>query len=149
MTSSWLGRASGSTRIGVTINEDKTRVINLREGTPFCFLGFEFCEAITRAGKRGVLFRPTLQARTKVIRKLKDIFRRFRSQPIQQVIDRINSILRGWVNYFRIGTSSIRFGYIGDWVEKKVIRHLMSTRKRKGFGWKRWSRRWLYERLGL
>ena len=32
---------------------------------------------------------------------------------------------------------------------KKVRRHLMRARKRKGFGWKRWSRRWLYDTLGL
>ena len=36
-----------------------------------------------------------------------------------------------------------------DWVEKKIRRHLMRARKRKGFGWKRWSRRWLYDTLGL
>jgi hypothetical protein len=28
-------------------------------------------------------------------------------------------------------------------------RHLMRARKRRGFGWKRWSRQWLYQRLGL
>ena len=28
-------------------------------------------------------------------------------------------------------------------------RHLMRARKRRGFGWDRWSRRWLYEHLGL
>ena len=33
--------------------------------------------------------------------------------------------------------------------EKKVRRHLMRARKRKGFGWKRWSRQWLYGELGL
>ena len=25
----------------------------------------------------------------------------------------------------------------------------MRARKRKGFGWKRWSRQWLYGKLGL
>jgi RNA-directed DNA polymerase len=34
-------------------------------------------------------------------------------------------------------------------VEKKVRRHLMRARNRKGFGWKRWSRRWLYDTLRL
>ena len=28
-------------------------------------------------------------------------------------------------------------------------RHLMRARKRKGFGWQRWSRQWLYVELGL
>ena len=35
------------------------------------------------------------------------------------------------------------------WVEKKVRRHLMRARGRKGFGWKRWSTQWLYDTLGL
>ena len=35
------------------------------------------------------------------------------------------------------------------WVEKKVRRHLMRARGRKGFGWKRWSTQWLYDQLGL
>jgi RNA-directed DNA polymerase len=34
-------------------------------------------------------------------------------------------------------------------VEKKVRRHLMRARNRKGFGWKRWSRRRLYDTLRL
>jgi RNA-directed DNA polymerase len=41
------------------------------------------------------------------------------------------------------------FGYIKDWVEKKVRRHLMRARGLRGFGWDRWSRGWLHEHLGL
>ena len=31
------------------------------------------------------------------------------------------------------------FGYVKDWVERKVGRHLMQRRGRPGFGWQRWS----------
>ncbi len=65
------------------------------------------------------------------------------------MIEIINPILRGWTNSFAIGASSRCFGSVRDWVEKKVRRHLMRARKRSGFGWKRWSRRWLYSGLGL
>jgi RNA-directed DNA polymerase len=65
------------------------------------------------------------------------------------VVALIHPILRGWVRYFAIGDSSRCFGYIKDWVEKKVRRHLMHARGQRGFGWNRWSRRWLYEHLGL
>src|SRR5262249_22244023 len=41
------------------------------------------------------------------------------------------------------------FSFIQDGVEKKVRRHLMHARKRKGFGWARWSRQWLYDTLKL
>jgi RNA-directed DNA polymerase len=68
---------------------------------------------------------------------------------VEIVIAKINPILRGWVNYFRVGHSSICFGVVKRWVEEKVRRHLMRARGRKGFGWKRWSSEWLYDRLGL
>jgi len=64
-------------------------------------------------------------------------------------IEKINPILRGWVNYFRVGHSSRCFGVVKRWVEKKVRQHLMRARGRKGFGWTRWSSEWLYDRLGL
>jgi RNA-directed DNA polymerase len=65
------------------------------------------------------------------------------------VVELINPILRGWVNYFAVGHASRCFGFVRDWVEKKVRRHLMRARGRQGFGWDRWSKRWLYDRLGL
>ena len=92
---------------------------------------------------------PRLKKRTALLRRLKELFRRYQSQPVGRVIELINPILRGWVTYFAIGHSTRCFGYVRDWVEKKVRRHLMRARKRQGFGWKRWSRRWLYDTLGL
>src|SRR5262249_31601972 len=61
-----------------------------------------------------------------------------RSEPAQL----INPILSGWVNYFALGDSGECFTFIQDWVEKKVRRHMMRARNRKGFGWTRWSRQW-------
>jgi RNA-directed DNA polymerase len=68
---------------------------------------------------------------------------------VGKVIELINPILRGWVNYFTVGHSSRCFSFVEDWVEKKIRRHMMRARKRKGFGWKRWSREWLYQVLEL
>jgi RNA-directed DNA polymerase len=79
----------------------------------------------------------------------KEVFRRYQSQPVDRVVQLINPVLRGWVNYFAVGHSSACFSFIKDWVEKKVRRHMLRARKRKGFGWTRWSRSWLYETLKL
>ena len=91
----------------------------------------------------------SLKARTALLRKLKVTFRRFRSQPIGRVVSLINPILRGWVHYFAVGHSSRCFSFVKDWVDKKVRRHLMRARHRRGFGWKQWSRQWLHTELGL
>ena len=84
-----------------------------------------------------------------MLEKLRVEFRRQRSQPVGRVITVINPILRGWVNSFGVGNSFECFAFVKQWVEKKVRRHLMRARKRPGFGWKRWSRAWIYETLGV
>jgi RNA-directed DNA polymerase len=136
-------------KLDVQLNREKTRVVDLTTDETFSFLGFDFRRTKTRRGKWGVRVTPKVKARTSLLRKLKDVFGHHNSQPVDRVIYLINPILRGWVNYFRVGNSSECFGYIKDWVEKKIRRHLMRARKRSGFGWTRWSRAWLYKTLGL
>lgn len=136
-------------KIGVEINQDKTKMVDLEGGEKFSFLGFDFCQRKNWKGKEVLTFTPTRKAKTALMLKIKEIFRQKTSQPISKVIEQINPILRGWTNYFRIGHSARSFGYIRQWVEKKVRRHLMRSRQRKGFGWKRWSSEWIYQILEL
>jgi RNA-directed DNA polymerase len=136
-------------KLDVQMNHDKTRIVDLTRDETFSFLGFDYRRVKTRRSVWGVRVTPRMKARTALLRELKGVFRRYQSQPVDRVIYLINPILRGWVNYFRVGNSSQCFGYIKDWVEKRIRRHLMSARKRRGFGWNRWSRAWFYETLGL
>ena len=151
----WLFRAvekrlrEEMAKLRVDINEDKSRKVDLSQGEKFCFLGFEYRRICSRTGKWRAQYVPKLKKRTALLQKLKEIFRKYVSQPVGRVIELINPILRGWVHYFAVGASSRCFSYIKLWVEKKIRRHLMRARKRTGFGWKRWSTQWLYDTLGL
>jgi len=136
-------------KLQVEVNEEKSRKVDLRRKESFGFLGFEFRRVQSRRGRWMPLRRPLLKKRTALLRKLKGLFRCYRSRPIGALIGKINPILRGWVRYFSVGHSSQCFSFIRDWVEKKIRRHLARARLRQGFGWKRWSKRWLYETLGL
>jgi RNA-directed DNA polymerase len=131
-------------KLQVHINEEKTKQLDLVKGESFGFLGFDFRRLKTKTGKWRVNYQPKMQARVKVLDKLKDVFQRHQSQPLTRVRDLINSILRGWVQYFKIGNSSLVFGYVKDWLTKKIRRHLMMAKGKKGFGWKRWSTKGLY-----
>src|ERR1700752_5188520 len=133
----------------VEINEEKSRTVDLSRSESFGFLGFDFRRVRSRHEHWRPSYTPKLKKRTALLRTLKDVFRRHQSQPVGQLIYLINPVLRGWVNYFAVGNSSECFSFIQDWVEKKVRRHMMRARKRKGFGWTRWSRQWLYETLRL
>jgi RNA-directed DNA polymerase len=137
-------------KLQVEINEEKSRIVDLERAESFGFLGFDFRRL--RSMERQVWrahYTPKMKKRTALLRKLKEVFRRFQSQPVDRVVQLINPILRGWVNYFAVGHSSECFSFIQDWVEKKIRRHMGRSRNRSGFGWKRWSRRTLYEDLKL
>lgn len=151
----WLVEAVGKrlreevAKLHVELNEEKSRVVDLGKGESFGFLGFEFRRVRSRKGEWRPYYAPKRKRRTALLEKLSEVFRRLQSQPVARVIEEINPILRGWVDYFAIGDASRTFNYVKDWVEKKVRRHLMRARGQRGFGWDRWSRRWLYDRLGL
>src|SRR5467141_1382450 len=136
-------------KLRVEINEDKSRMVDLKKGESFTFLGFEYRRVLSLQRKWRPHYAPKLKKRTALFERLREIFRQHVSWPVETVIAKINPVLRGWVNYFRVGHSSICFGVVKRWVEEKVRRHLMRARGRKGFGWTRWSSEWLYDRLGL
>src|SRR6266478_6310882 len=151
----WLARAVEKrlreelVKLKVEINEEKSKIVDLANGGSFTFLGFEYRRILGRNRKWRAYYAPKLKKRTALVAKLKEIFRQNVSQPVEGVIEQINPILRGWVNYFALGDSSECFSFVRDWVEKKIRGHLMRARERSGLGWKRWSRKWLYRKLGL
>jgi len=136
-------------KIQVEINEEKSRTVDLAKGESFGYLGFDIRRLRSRSGKWRANSTPKLRKRTELLGRLKAVFRSHRSQPVERVVEKINPVLRGWVNYFARGNASRCFSYVRDWVEKAVRRHLARNSKRTGFGWKRWSKQWLVSRLGL
>jgi RNA-directed DNA polymerase len=136
-------------KLGVEINEEKSRVVDLRKDESFAFLGFEYRYLPGVSGKLRLQVTPRQKKRVALFAKLREVFRKNVSQPVQGVIAEINPILRGWVNYFRIGHSSRCFSMVKRWVERKIRRHMMSARQRRGMGWKRWSTQWIHGRLGV
>ena len=137
------------TKLDLRLNEAKSRVVDLTQGEAFGFLGFIFRRLRSPRGRWWVQKMPAMRQRTALLQKLKEVFRRLDSQPIARVIAVINPILRGWVNYFRIGNAARCFGFVRQWVERKIRRHMMRARGCRGFGWKRWSKAWIYTVLGV
>lgn len=132
-------------KLGLTLNENKTKIVDFNDpNNSFHFLGFDYRRCQTKSGKAGIMKTPRRQARIKLQGKIKQVFKTKRGRPVKEVVEVINPILRGWVNYFRIGNSADCFNRIKDWVEHKVRRHLMKPKQKRGFGWKRWSTSQLY-----
>src|SRR5712692_8340966 len=65
----------------VEVNEEKTRIVDLTKGERFGFLGFDFRRVRSVNGTWRPQYTPKLKKRTALLRKLKAIFGRSRSQP--------------------------------------------------------------------
>jgi group II intron reverse transcriptase/maturase len=138
--------------LGVELNLEKTKMVDMLRGEAFGFLGFD----LRRVRKRGgdgyfILMTPKKKARKAVKAKVRDIIAGGGATPAAELVKRINATLAGWVNYFRVGNSSRAFSEVRDYVEMKV-RTLLTRRKRRrksSIGWRRWSNEYLYGVLGL
>lgn len=136
-------------KLDVELNEEKSKMVDLTKDESLSYLGFDIRRIRSLQGRWRPQLTPMLKKRTVLVQKLKEVFRKYRSQPLCRIVEIINPIIRGWVRYFTIGNSSRCFAYVQHWVEMKVRRHIMRARKRRGFGWRKWSMAWVYDRLGL
>ena len=58
-------------KLGIEMNEEKTRIVDLTEGETFSFLGFDFRRYKTRKGKWGILTYPRQKARAALLGKVR------------------------------------------------------------------------------
>lgn len=136
----------------VSLNTEKTRIVDVCNGESFGFLGFDF-RRVPKLDKSGyfILMTPKKKARKAIKARIRQIVNAGGNASVQEIIARINPVLAGWVNYFRVGNSSRAFAEVRDYLEMK-IRSLLSRRKRRkkrSVGWRRWSNEYLYGVLKL
>jgi hypothetical protein len=138
--------------LGVKLNMEKTKVVNILNGETFGFLGFDFRRILNREKNRFyILLTPKKKARLSIKAKIREIIKLGGATPAKELIKRINAVVAGWVEYFRVGNSSRAFSEVRDYLEMKV-RTLLTRRKRRrkrSVGWRRWSNEYLYGVLGM
>ena len=106
---------------GLELSEEKTKIVHSTEG--FDFLGFNVRHyenetkgyyAKNNANKQGfkVLIKPSKKSIKTHSDKIKQILRQMKAVPQEDVIKKLNPIIKGWTNYFRIGVSSETFSQL-------------------------------------
>ena len=136
----------------VELNREKTKMVDTLKGEAFGFLGFDL-RRVHKRTKDGytIQMTPKKKARKAVKAKIRDIIRSGGATPVTVIVGRVNAVVAGWVNYFRVGNSSRAFSEVRDYLEMK-IRTLLTRRKRRrktSIGWRRWSNAYVYGVLGL
>jgi len=134
--------------LDLEVKAAKTRVVSA-ETESFDFLGFNFKKVWNREKtKKVALMFPSKRAVKDVMAKIKLLTRR-KPVKVTHVIQQINPVLRGWMNYFRVGNSGKTFGKVQQYTATKVRRFIRDKQGKLGFGGKEIPSDFLYKKLGL
>ncbi len=121
-------------RFDLTINRDKTRVVNLNEaGASLDFLGYTLTYAPDRYGraKRYLRMSPSKKALARERAVLRDMTaKRHGFKPVPYLVGEINSHLRGWRNYFKRGHPRKAFRDVEYFARERLRRHLRRRSQR-------------------
>ena len=107
--SSWLER-----KLFLKVNMTKTKVVRPSNSS---FLGFTFWK-----NKDGWKSMPTYDRKQKLCKKIKEVLCRKKASalPLSTVFTKVNQIVRGWINYFRIGSMKTFLKEFGEWLRHKI-----------------------------
>jgi group II intron reverse transcriptase/maturase len=136
-------------RLELELNEEKSRVVDAEKET-FDFLGFTYRRVWNRERtKRVTLYHPSKKSQKRIREKVKRVLNPNVPVSTSELIVQVNVLIRGWVNYFRVGNSSKVFYSTRWYVEMKLRRVLQRRAGRYGLGWNRYDYNYLYRKLGL
>ena len=117
--SDWLER-----KLFLKVNATKTKVVRPMRSK---YLGFTF---LKNGGEWKV--KPANEKKKKLKKKLSEYLKRGKAiaRPLVVTIKRVNEIVRGWINYFRIGLMKQFVEELGQWLRHKIRMIVMKQWKK-------------------
>jgi RNA-directed DNA polymerase len=123
--------------LGLTLNEEKTRVVDTRHES-FNFMGFTIM--MTRGRRTGRAF-PLIVPSKKALKHIRSEIKqltteRYSATPTEVVIQRVNEVVRGWVGYFYYGNCTKAMSYLRQYLVRRIRIYLHRKHHYNGYGYK-------------
>jgi RNA-directed DNA polymerase len=137
------------TRIGLTLNEAKTSIKRGRTER-FDFLGYTFGpHRFRKTGRVYLGASPSKKSVSRLRQKVGDLLVRSNVAPWSDVRDHLNRILRGWSNYFGLGTRLMAYRAVDHYVYERVRNFLGTRHKVASRGATRFSDAVVFGEMGV
>jgi RNA-directed DNA polymerase len=115
---------------GLELSEEKTRITHIDDG--FDFLGFN-----VRKYTGKLLIKPSKEAIKSFLERIREIIKANVATKTEDLIEQLNSKLRGWANYFRHVVAKKTFNYVDDQVYRALFTWIKRRHPKKSAQWKR------------
>jgi len=138
------------TTLKLTVNEKKTKTCQLPQES-FDFLGYTIGRCYsTRTGRAYLGTRP---AKKRILRICADVSEQTQrstlGQQTEEKVADLNRKLRGWANYFCLGSVSKAYRAVDSHTRHRLRQWLCGKHKKAGHGAGAFPDEYLYEKLGL